>query len=134
MLKDQHCFGIIIEVNNTFDESYSYFLSSDKNTSEKILHVSPFNQIEGYYQFKFSNKCESDQVQILYFSPENELKLMASIKGFAIDFNIKNLIKTFLVNPFFNLNILFLIHFEAIRLYIKGIKFYGKNGKLNSKS
>ncbi len=134
LYKDQKCFGTIIEVNNTFGETHSYYLSSKQNQSQKILHVSPFNQIEGYYLFKFLNSEDKDLVQILYYSNDHQLKLMASISGTGFGFNIKNLLKTFILNPFFNLNILFLIHFEALRLFLKGIKFYGKNGKLISKS
>lgn len=127
--KNNHIYAIIAEVNNTFGENYSYVL--DRGVLEmqktKLMQVSPFNQIEGHYQFHFFTKGNSEKVDINYFVNE-KLLIHASVNGSAKDWSSANFLKLFLSNPLQNFLILIFIHYQAIRLYLKRIPFYGKNG------
>lgn len=122
----------LAEVNNTFGETISYVLPNDDLSYSKEMQVSPFNLIEGNYQFRFLSKEEHEKVEIRYLQ-NSQIKIYASIEGRPIEFNAMNLFKTFLQNPFYNIGAVFFIHFEALRLFIKKIPFYGKNGIIKDK-
>ena len=123
--------GKLIEVNNTFGETTSYVIV-DHPRSVKSMQVSPFNLIKGDYKFLFKNDTKQEKVEIQYFV-ENEQVLYASIQGKEVPYNWKSFLILFLKNPLINLAAVFFIHFEALRLYIKKVPFYGKNGVVYDK-
>ncbi len=129
IIKNNQTVAIIAEVNNTFGETKSYVLDPQKPQSDKLMQVSPFNQIVGNYKFSFQEKPNYSKVHISYLI-ENSPVIHASTEGHEIPFNDFELFKLFLKLPIHNLMIVSLIHFEAIRLFIKKIPFYGKNGAI----
>lgn len=122
-----HLVGVIVEVNNTFGETHSYILKPDHLEADKKFHVSPFYQVEGYYQFKFKIEESKLKLSILYFVG-NELQLIATLDGIAKPLNDKNIFLTWIRNPIFTLYVIFMIHFHAIKMLFQKIPFYGKNG------
>lgn len=124
--------AIIAEVNNTFGETYSYLVLPNDIHNKKLFHVSPFNQIEGHYTFKFHNSEKKSKVQINYFT-NNKLKLNTYIEGEEIDFTDKQLLKLFFTYPLYTIKTVWWIHKEAVKLYFKKIPFYGKNGVINDR-
>lgn len=129
VIKNNQTVAIIAEVNNTFGETKSYVLDPNIPASIKAMQVSPFNQIEGNYQFSFQSKNEYSKVHITYLI-ENSPVIYASTEGKEIPFNDFELLKLFFKLPIHNLMIVSLIHFEALRLFIKKVPFYGKNGAI----
>lgn len=121
--------AVICEVNNTFGESHNYVLTQDPahnvNYLNKHFHVSPFYQVRGNYQFDFR---ESDAVCINYYL-DNHLQLATSIAGKEIPFTDKNLFKLFFKYPFYTILIVVLIHYQALKLFLKKITFYSKPEK-----
>ena len=58
---------ILVEVNNTFGQKHIYLVNGSnsypvKAKMEKQFHVSPFNQIEGFYNGSFS--APNDEIRI----------------------------------------------------------------------
>ncbi len=121
--------AVICEVNNTFGESHNYVIlqnpTEEINLLNKHFHVSPFYPIKGGYSFDFR---KTNKVKIDYHF-EDHLQLMTSIAGVEIDFTDKNLLKLFFKYPFYTLFIVVLIHYQALKLFIKKIKFYSKPEK-----
>lgn len=124
--------AVICEVNNTFGESHNYVLTKDllaeKKSLNKHFHVSPFYGIEGNYQFNFRQK---NYIAINYFIG-NELQLATSISGKEMMFDDKNLLKLFCRFPFYTSVVVLLIHYQALKLFMKRIKFYTKPEKEKS--
>lgn len=122
--------AIICEVNNTFGESHNYVIKNDPGNNvtslNKIFHVSPFYDIEGSYDFDFRTE---NTVRINY-SFNEKLQLTTGMNGQEIPFTDKNLIKLFFKFPFFTMFIVFLIHIQALKLYMKKNKFYTKPEKV----
>jgi cyclopropane-fatty-acyl-phospholipid synthase len=65
--------GIVVEVNNTFGEAHVYVLPVSAGdlhgdtlafTERKRFHVSPFNDMEGAYEFHFRPLAESLDIRI----------------------------------------------------------------------
>lgn len=130
IIKDEQIKTIIAEVNNTFGESHSYILDPQAPAEDKKIQVSPFNRIEGYYEFAFLSKETIEKVEIRYYKGDEQV-LYASIYGTPEPWTTGNLFRLFLSNPIQNFLTLILIHFEALRLYLKKIPFYGKNGVIH---
>lgn len=121
--------AIICEVNNTFGESHNYVLLNDPlnrvNFLSKHFHVSPFYDIKGGYYFDF----RKDDKVIINYHFDDCLQLTTSISGREIHFSDKNLVKLFFHYPLYTIFIVFLIHYQALKLYMKKIKFYSKPEK-----
>ena len=130
--QDGKLVAIICEVNNTFGESHNYVLKNDPNntitTLNKCFHVSPFYDIEGNYKFDFT---QADKVSINYYVRDVQ-QLRTGIEGKEIPFTDSNLIKLLFKYPLFTMFIVFLIHLQAAKLYIKKNKFYSKPEKIKS--
>ena len=118
----------IYEVHNTFNQRFFYIVKNSflkknhKNVYKKKFHVSPFLSMKGSYKFK-SFWIEKKLSLIVEYFSKNE-KFFASFTGTERKLNNLNLILYFFKIPFMTLKIIIGIHFEAIILYIKGVKFY----------
>jgi DUF1365 family protein len=117
--------AIICEVNNTFGESHNYLLNKNKMGLPKEFHVSPFYPVEGHYEFDFS---KNDMAVINYFQG-SQLELVTYIKGDEVKWSLTSLIKLFISYPLYTFMVVFLIHYQALKLFFKKCKFYTKPDK-----
>lgn len=128
--KENKLQAIICEVNNTFGESHNYVLipNNDQLTYHlaKEFHVSPFYDVKGEYLFDFSN----NDIIIINYILNSELQLITSVAGEEVPWSDKNLLKLFFQYPFYTIFVVFLIHYQALKLFLKKIKFYKKPIKL----
>lgn len=141
--------AVLSEVNNTCGQKHNYLCFKDDLKpikpddwieSKKEFYVSPFMKIEGKYKFRFEYS-EYNMNFFINYIVDDKLKLSTSLKCDLQEFSNKNLLFTFLKMPFFTFKTVFLIHYQAIKLYFKSIKYYkcpkaleknltiGKNGK-----
>ena len=75
----------------------------------------------------------NNKISLIIDQYDDEGKLLyASQDGKKIDLNNKNLILSYLRHPLMTFKIIAAIHFEAFKLWIKGIKFVKK--QLNIKN
>jgi len=127
--ENQRLIAIICEVNNTFGETHNYVIKEGVDKSVNFLpkefHVSPFYDIKGEYGFDFR---KNNSVKINYYF-DGELQLSTSITGIKTSWNDKNLLKTFFKYPFYTLLITTLIHFQALKLFVKRNKYFSKPTK-----
>ena len=128
---------ILYEVKNTFGEQHTYIfkVDGDKNLYQhncsKKFHVSPFIEMNCKYFFRLLKPGEKISVIIDQYQ-EDEKILFASQDGKRVDFNSKELIKSYIKHPLMTFKIISAIHFEAFKLWLKGIKYVKK--KLNIKN
>ena len=130
-----HLVAILAEVNNTFGGTHSYLLhrrgqplrDGQSLTAEKILHVSPFNAVEGAYRFRFQLGRAVQLARIDYDDARGEL-LLTSISGRARGWSAAALLAAFLKMPFLTLGVISRIHWQALRLWLKGVPFHGATG------
>src|SRR3989338_110885 len=127
--------AVICEVNNTFGERHIYIctqadgnviLPSDVLVAKKIFHVSPFLQREGEYKFRFSYKENFFAAFIDYMDDQSEAMLLTSVSGKMRDASAKNLLGSFFRYPFMTLKVISLIHWQALVIFLKGIKYVPK--------
>lgn len=134
--------AVLCEVNNTFGETHSY-LCANKNGSiinsddwleaNKLFHVSPFLEREGYYKFRFSLKDNKLGIWIDFYNKDAKKQLVTSLVGSLQPLTKSNLRKAVLKHPLVSLKTIFLIHWQAIKLIAKGIKYIPKPKQLKER-
>ena len=129
--------SVLYEVKNTFGEQHTYVFKVNenseilKNNCEKKFYVSPFMDLNSEYYFKILNPDKSLSVIIDQRDKDGKL-LFASQDGVRSNLNSKNLIFSYLKHPFMTFKIISAIHFEALRLWLKGIKLVKKKVKIKN--
>ena len=135
--KNSNLVSILYEVKNTFNEQHTYIFKLQKteklieHSCRKKFHVSPFIEMNCTYYFKIAKPGEKISVYIDQYDNENKL-LVALQEGIKVNLNNKNLIKVFLSHPMMSFKIILAIHFEAFKLWIKGIRFVKKKFKIKN--
>ena len=135
--KNSELISILYEVKNTFGEQHTYVFKTKENenyikhTCKKKFHVSPFIEMNCTYFFKILKPSEKISVIIDQYDEEGKL-LYASQDGDRIEFNNKNLVLSYLRHPLMTFKIIVAIHFEAFKLWTKGIKFVKKRLKIKN--
>ena len=134
---DEKLISILYEVKNTFGEQHTYVfkIESDENllqhNCEKKFHVSPFIEMECKYFFRVLKPSEKISVIIDQYQ-NNEKLLYASQVGKKTELNNKEIFKSYIKNPMMTFKIIIAIHFEAFKLWMKGIKFIKKKLKIKN--
>lgn len=122
-------FAVVCDVHNTFGEQHSYVcqVAEDQQwvTAEKVFHVSPFLPVEGQYRFCFEIKADRIAIKI-HWMHNSTLQLATSITGKLHPINPWVLCKQCLWMPVYAFKVMALIHYHALRLWLKKIRFYRK--------
>jgi DUF1365 family protein len=135
--KNEKLVSILYEVKNTFGEQHTYVFRIDnennliQNNCSKKFHVSPFIQMDCNYFFKILKPGERLSIIIDQYDPTGKI-LFASQDGKKANLTGKELIKSYLKHPLMTFKIISAIHFEAFKLWIKGIKLVKKNLKIKN--
>ena len=130
--------AIFYEVKNTSNEQHTYVFANGENKHQinlkhecnKDFYVSPFIGMTGRYLF--TNKLTKNYINIVIdlYNTNNQKVLMASQSGKFLDFKASKLLKYNLLNPLLGLKIMIAILYEAVRIVLKGGKYYGRKKKL----
>ncbi|MGH7856772.1 MAG: DUF1365 domain-containing protein [Candidatus Binatia bacterium] len=126
--------SIVAEVNNTFGERHLYALSdrnrlasdspgSRRYTAGKAMHVSPFLSMDAKYEFRFAPPGASLAVSIREMEAGRPV-LDAAIRGERVELSDAALVRLLLAYPLQTLRVTAAIHWQALRLYRKGVPFH----------
>ena len=126
--------SIFYEVKNTFNEQHTYiFKIKDgeeiKQKCKKKFYVSPFMDMETFYNFKLIDPNQKLSVMIKQTDAEGTV-LTATQTGDKKEFNFKQLLINFFKYPLMTLKIISSIHFEALLLWKKGAIFRKRDKKV----
>lgn len=92
-----------------------------------------FFKVEGNYRFRVIFKPNKIGVWIDYFA-EGQKKLLTSAISYKISqYNDFNLVNAFLQIPLVTFKVIFLIHWQALKLFFKKIKFISNPNKISNK-
>lgn len=131
--------AVLAEVNNTFGETHSYLCANQGMhpitqhqwmKAEKFFHVSPFLERKGEYAFRFHDAGKTLGLWIDYFHENGEKQLATSLTGHRVTLTNSALIKAFLAIPFVTLKTILLIHWQALILFFKKIRYINKPPQL----
>ena len=135
--KKENLISILYEVKNTFGEQHTYVFKVEnenkliQNNCSKKFHVSPFIEMDCKYFFRILNPGKNLSVKIDQYDQEGKI-LFASQDGKRSDLTSENLMNSYLKHPLMTFKIISAIHFEAFKLWIKGIKFVKKKLKIKN--
>ena len=135
--KNSDLIAVLYEVKNTFGEQHSYIFKTKKEQNliqhvcKKKFHVSPFIEMNCVYFFRLLKPGNKISVIIDVQDPDGKI-LYASQDGVKSELNNNNLFKSYLKHPLMTFKIIITIHFEAFKLWIKGIKFIKKKLKIKN--
>jgi len=135
--KDERLISILYEVKNTFGEQHTYVFRVEnenkliQNNCLKKFHVSPFIEMDCNYFFRVLNPGEKLSVIIDQYDKEGKI-LFASQDGIKSDLTSMNLMNSYLKHPLMTFKIISAIHFEAFKLWVKGIKLVKKKFKIKN--
>ena len=132
---------LIYEVRNTFGDIHPYVLPvlpgeiSDagvRQRQDKLFYVSPFIEMAMRYHFRVLPPGERVQLRILETDREGPL-LAATFNGSHRALNTRELLRAFFALPLVTIKIMAAIHWEALRLWLKGARLVPrKDAALNT--
>ena len=129
--------AVLYEVKNTFNEQHTYVFRS-KSSSVFIFHkcnkkfyVSPFIKMKTFYNFRLSKPGNNINILIQQSDTDGPF-FTARQLGKKINLNSQNLLHQFLKHPLMSFKVIVAVHFEAFRLWTKGIKFIRKKVKIKN--
>ena len=121
---------IIYEVRNTFGELHAYVLpvrpgeisqAGVRQQQDKLFYVSPFVEMATRYHFRVSPPGHSVKLRILETDREGPL-LSAAFSGRRRSLTTAALLRSLFSLPFVTFKIVAAIHWEALRLWLKGAR------------
>jgi DUF1365 family protein len=121
---------IIYEVRNTFGDIHAYVLPikpgeiSDagvRQQQDKLFYVSPFIEMAMRYHFRVSPPGQTVKLRILETDREGPL-LAATFNGRRRALTSAALLRSFFSLPLVTFKIVAAIHWEALRLWLKGAR------------
>ena len=125
--------AVLAEVNNTFGGRHNYLLHNPDGSplrdgqvlkADKAFHVSPFCDVVGGYRFRFHTERAKPLACIDYDDGEGDL-LLTAISGRRIGWSATSLLTTFLKMPLLTAGVVWRIHWQALKLWLKGVPFHG---------
>lgn len=124
--EDDSLIAVIAEVTNTFGDRHSYLVNhsdlrpigpDDRMQATKIFHVSPFQPVEGGYEFRFDITDARIGIWIDYSRGQGGL--IATLTGPRRALTNRSIVKAVIRRPFGSRRVLALIHWQALKLWFK---------------
>lgn len=122
---------VVAEVSNTFGDRHSYLCHredlgpitrEDRIKAQKIFHVSPFQPVSGGYEFRFDITAERIGIWIDY--TQGNGGLIATLTGPRAPLTNAAIMRACLRRPFGSRRVLALIHWQALKLWVKRAPFF----------
>jgi DUF1365 family protein len=120
--------AILYEVNNTFGQRHSYFCTVESGASGivrqscvKQLYVSPFMDMDLRYDFIVQPPKKRLRLCITV-SDAQQVILMATLTGRSAALDDEALLRAAITYPLLTLKVMAGIHWEALRLWLKGMR------------
>lgn len=122
--------AVIAEVSTPFGDRHSYLCNQPdfapitgdtRITTPKSLHVSPFQEVTGDYEFGFD--IRADQIAIRISHRNGTEGMVATLSGSRQRMTNAGLVRASLRRPMGGLRTLALIYWQALRLRLKGAKY-----------
>jgi len=120
----------VYEVRNTFGDLHVSVAGTDaeqngtvSHSANKSFYVSPLMQMQARYDFSFRAPDENLAFTIRESGAQGPL-LLASHHATRAPLSDWQLLRAFLTHPLLTLKVVGAIHFEALRLFLKGARYH----------
>lgn len=119
--------AILWEVDNTFGERHGYMIPVEDGSGgeivqhcDKAFYVSPFMDMDLRYTFRVSPPAEKLSIRIETFDAQGPV-LTARHLAKRTELTDRALLKAFFAIPFLTLRVVGGIHWEALKIWVKGV-------------
>lgn len=122
-------FAVLYETKNTFGDQHTYVARLDAragthtHAARKVLHVSPFFDMQGGYRFALAVDAERLSLLIRLEAAEGP-RLVATLSGRFAPLTDRALLGALLAMPLVTLKVFGMIHWQAFRLWRRGAAFH----------
>ncbi len=122
--------ALVYEVRNTFGEAHTYvapIVAGEKKADtvrqerDKLFYVSPFLDMDMRYHFRLQPPGDELKVRILETDATGPI-LAATFNGRRLAPTTRNILALFFAMPLLTFKVVAAIHWEALRLYVKGLR------------
>jgi hypothetical protein len=122
--------AVIYEVNNTFGQTHAYVTPAkgegdERQEADKVFFVSPFYGVEGGYRFRLSPPGESFDL-VICKHVGGETDFVATLNAGRRPLTDGALVRLFFAMPLMTIGVVAAIHWEALRLWIKGARLHAR--------
>jgi DUF1365 family protein len=119
---------VVAELNNTFGERLPEVLRGPQLRYEhrKRLHVSPFFGLDTSYEYAFSQPGNEVWARIHVRDDSGARPLTAVLHGRRRELTNRSLLGLLLSHPLQPVQVTLLIHWQALRLWLKRVPFHHK--------
>lgn len=120
----------VAEVTNTFREMKLFVVDSHHDSAwtrlvPKEFYVSPFSDTRDFFDFHLGNPAENWSVKINNLA-NDEVTLTSSIQGRQRPLTGPRLLWFALKYPLLSLKIIVMIHYQALKLWLKKVPYFRK--------
>lgn len=123
--------AILYEVNNTFGERHSYLIEVGPEQDahwidqrcDKAFHVSPFLPLDLHYRFRIRPPGADLSVGVQVHDRQGPV-LLARLQARRQPLSDAALLRAFCTHPLLTLKVIGGIHWEALRLWLKGARLH----------
>ncbi len=132
--------AVVHQVKNTFGDQIAYVLpvpddANIRQATGKRLHVSPFFDMAGGYQFAFNAPDFTPDGApfrlAIRYATDAVPRLTATMELAPIGFSNRALGRLLVALPFVTLKVVAAIHWQAIRLWLRGARFHSRPNLAN---
>jgi DUF1365 family protein len=123
----------VVEVCNTFREMKPYFLGTDtlhgrqfKLNTRKFFYVSPFIDMDTDLDFNLQIPAERLQLRIDDYDKQGNRFFISTLAGERKELTDGRLLLYFFSFPLITLKVIGLIHFHALKLWLKKLPYHKK--------
>lgn len=131
--------ALVHQVNNTFSEHHFYVLPARetggavRQQCDKTFFVSPFLEMDLRYEFTVQPPAGTVSVAITA-KRGADVALTASFAGKRRELSDDVLVRAFLGNPLLTVKVIAGIHWEALRMMAKGVRYLGRRAHARDSS
>jgi len=128
----------VVEVCNTFREMKPYFLGTGtmagnqfRLNTEKYFYVSPFIDMDTSFDFNLHLPGEKLQLKIDDYDKAGNRFFISTLTGERRPLTDANLLRYFFSFPLITLKVIGLIHWQALRLWLKKLAYHKKAANID---
>ncbi len=123
----------VAEISNTYREMKMFFFGKEelsdnffKQRVEKLFYVSPFIDLDTFFDFKLVIPDEKLDINIDDYDKTGDRFFLSTLKGEKRALTNGNMLRYFFKIPIIPLQVMGLIHWQAFLLWMKKINFHPK--------